>query len=395
MKFLLEKSLKKYTFLIASPDASNEELDIYEVTYKEESLFDAYKKCVEERLGLEVDDDITFKELKGWNRQNDADNDTCIIGIESDEYDESPNDWYYDTVRDSVTEGYDNVTIDDDVLEKWFGINREDYQDDEEDEEKALIQSQFKEGTWYYNGKYVPREMELKVKKVIIPNNITSIGEYAFSGCYNLTSIVIPNNITSIGEDAFRFCKSLTSITIPNSVTSIGKGAFSNCESLTNIVLPNSVTNIGRGAFEGCLDLTSITIPNSITSISEDAFRFCHRLTNVEIPNSVTSIGSKAFGYCIRLTNAIIPTSVTSIGDEAFTGCTKLTSIVIPSSITSIGDEAFSECENLKNVYYQGSKEDWDKIKIGSDNNDLLNANIHFNSTLKESKKLNARNYLK
>ena len=94
----------------------------------------------------------------------------------------------------------------------------------------------------------------------IIPNSVTSIGDYAFEDCSGLTSIEIPNSVTSIGSQAFYGCDGLTSIEIPNSVTSIGRGAFFGCSGLTSIVIPNSVTSIGIGAFEDCSGLTSVTI---------------------------------------------------------------------------------------------------------------------------------------
>ena len=93
-----------------------------------------------------------------------------------------------------------------------------------------------------------------------------------FQKFYDLTSIIVPDNITSIGDWAFFGCVSLTSITIPNSVTSIGDGAFGNCEKLTDIIIPDSVTSIGDSAFWGCSSLTSITIPDSVTGIGRYAF---------------------------------------------------------------------------------------------------------------------------
>ena len=92
-----------------------------------------------------------------------------------------------------------------------------------------------------------------KIKKVVIGNGVTNIGDFAFKGCSNLTSVTIPNSVKSIGEYAFWGCSGLTSITIPNSVTSIGEYAFDGCSGLTSITIPNSVTSIGDYAFSYCI----------------------------------------------------------------------------------------------------------------------------------------------
>ena len=221
-----------------------------------------------------------------------------------------------------------------------------------------------------------------KIKKVVIENDVTNIGDYAFCKCSNLTSITIPNSVTSIGESAFLWCSSLTSITIPNSVTSIGKDAF-HSSGLTSVNIGNSVTSIGDYAFAACSGLTSVTIPNSVTSIGEKAFEYCIGFISVTIPNSVTSIGNQPLHMCSALTsiiveegnekydsrndcnaiiekesntliagckNTIIPNSVTSIGDCAFADCSGLTSVIIPNSVTSIGVSAFADCSGLTSV---------------------------------------------
>ena len=168
------------------------------------------------------------------------------------------------------------------------------------------------------------------VTELEIPNGVTSIGSYAFSGCTPLTSVTIPDSVTSIGSCAFEGCTSLASMTIGGSVTSIGVYAFSGCTSLISVTMPDSVTSIGWSAFYNCTSLTSVTIGDSVTSIGYDAFRGCTSLTSVTIGDSVTSIGSSTFRGCTSLTSITIPESVTSIGGSAFEDCTSLESITIP-----------------------------------------------------------------
>ncbi len=222
---------------------------------------------------------------------------------------------------------------------------------------------------------------------IVIPDSVTSIGNYAFENCTRLTSITIPDSVTSIGNDAFYNCTGLASVTIGNSVTSIGSDAFYNCTGLTSITIPDSVTSIGNYAFKNCYGLTSVNIsdiskwckisfsgdysnplsyadnfyingelvtdlvvPDSVTSIGSDAFYNCTGLTSITIPDSVTSIGDYAFYSCTGLTSVIIGNSVTSIGADAFRGCKGLTNVTIPDSVTSIGNYAFYNCTRLTSV---------------------------------------------
>ena len=172
------------------------------------------------------------------------------------------------------------------------------------------------------------------VKKIVIEDGVTSIGDSAFSYCSSLTNITIPDSVTSIGDSAFSGCWDLTSITIPDSITTIGESAFSGCSGLTSITIPNSVTSIGAYAFSGCRSLTSITIPDSVTSIGNSSFSNCWYLTSITIPNSVTSIGTYAFSNCWYLTSITIPDSVTSIGKSAFYKCSSLTTISLSCKST-------------------------------------------------------------
>jgi BspA type Leucine rich repeat region (6 copies) len=185
---------------------------------------------------------------------------------------------------------------------------------------------------------------------LVIPNSVTSIGNYAFYICSLLTSVAIPDSVTSIGNYAFYNCSSLTSVTIPDSVITIGDYTFYNCSSSTSLTIPDSVTSIGNYAFYSCSSSTSLTIGNSVTSIGDGAFSYCSLLTSVAIPDSVTSIGNYAFSFCSSLTSVTIPDSVTSIGDYTFIVCTSLTSITIPDSVTTMGTHVFQDCSGLTEV---------------------------------------------
>ncbi|MBE6849584.1 MAG: hypothetical protein E7502_06770 [Ruminococcus sp.] len=213
---------------------------------------------------------------------------------------------------------------------------------------------------------------------VTIHGSITRIESNVFAGCKSLTAITLPETVESIGFSAFEGCKSLTSINIPDTVTSIEYRAFYGCESLTSIALPEGITKIENDTFYECKNLASVTLPATLTTIERDAFAHCESLTSITIPEGVTTIGSSAFSLCINLTSITLPEGLTEIGYGAFYGCQYLTDVTIPKSLTEI-DGGFTYCYRLENVYYAGTEEEWNAIKI--DDEYLLRAKIHFGGT--------------
>ena len=172
-----------------------------------------------------------------------------------------------------------------------------------------------------------------RIKAVCLEQNVSSIGNNAFNGCYELKSVEIPNSVKSIGDYAFSGCESLMSITIPNSITNIGDGVFSGCHNLTEIILPNSVKRIGGGVFSNCDNLSAISIPSSLTSISEYMFSGCINLSSIVIPSNITRIEAYAFSTCRSLKSILISDSVTYIGKGAFQECSYLSDIIVPNGI--------------------------------------------------------------
>ncbi len=202
---------------------------------------------------------------------------------------------------------------------------------------------------------------------VTIPESVTNIGESAFSGCIGLTAVHIHDlaawcgitfghssaNPLYYAHHLFLDGKEIDDLVIPDGVTSIKVWAFTGCSGLTSVKIPESVTSIEGLAFMGCSGLTSVKIPESVTSIGRFAFSECSGLSSVTIPDGVTSIGESAFSFCSGLSSVTIPESVTSIEYGAFQGCSSLTSVEIPDSVVWLSPGAFEGCGLIWASWYR------------------------------------------
>ena len=189
-----------------------------------------------------------------------------------------------------------------------------------------------------------------------------------------IKKVVIENGITKIGNSAFSDFSSLTFVNIPGSVATIRWNVFSYCNSLKNINIPEGVKSIETNAFYNCSNLTVVNIPKSITSISDSAFSYCNNLKEVHVTD-VSAWAKIAFSdfeanplyyakhlYCNGelVTEAIIQ-GVDSIGAYAFYNYQALEKVTIDKSVTFMGDSAFYQCNNLKEVHISNIS-DWVKI---------------------------------
>lgn len=223
---------------------------------------------------------------------------------------------------------------------------------------------------------------------MIIPSEITNIGDYSFVNCVSIEKLTIPNNIISIGKYAFSYCKKLASIDIPNGVATIGDLAFEGCENIKKVTIPSSVESIGISIFSRCSSLSTITvdpfnkvydsrndcnaviasstnqlivgcmntsIPNNVVSINDFAFTGCTGLKTINIPNKVGNIGRFAFQGCSNLTSINL-NNVVTVNENAFESCGELETITIGSNVKVIGSKAFAKCEKIANVYCKPQK---------------------------------------
>jgi hypothetical protein len=167
-----------------------------------------------------------------------------------------------------------------------------------------------------------------------------------------VTDVVIPDEVTEIGEEAFSRCNNIVSVSISENVQKIGKYAFSFCERLEKVNIPHGVKIIEISTFYSCKSLKSIDIPDSVTEISDFAFRESG-LESVTIPDSVVKIGYEAFMKCKSLKSVSLGKSLKELGGGSFEQ-TAISSIVIPENVTRIISGDFALCPNLESVTFLG-----------------------------------------
>ena len=197
-------------------------------------------------------------------------------------------------------------------------------------------------------------KLEGELKKVVIKDGVTNVGDYALFFLPAATQVTLPDSVTSIGRYGIAMCSKLTGLSIPKGVTGIGDFGLAG-NGLTAITLPDGLQGLGRGAFDSCASLTNTTLPAAITAVPGKCFADCTKLLNVKYAGTVTAIGDLAFESCKALTAAPIPETVTAIGASAFTGCTALTDVTIPAGVSTIPEDCFRGCTALTDINLPGT----------------------------------------
>lgn len=227
-------------------------------------------------------------------------------------------------------------------------------------------------GSLYCIGKGDFDGADIKVSSLVNGRRVFGIAEKSFYANSNITSINILNGISEIGLEAFAFCENLSNINMPDSLTEIGELAFYNCDKIKNIYVPKSVNKIGFSAFSYCSSINTISIP----FIGADKYS---GITHLGYIFGASSYNDNGNVVPYSLENVVLADGV-YIDSFAFLNCYNIKNITIPSTVKTIGGSAFEGCTSLKNIYYKGSKSQWDAINIESGNDSLLNANIHYNA---------------
>ena len=213
---------------------------------------------------------------------------------------------------------------------------------------------------------------DFNINFVAVPNTVVRIGKDAFSRCGRIKGVVLPESLVEIGDSAFYYCEILPSIDIPGSVRSIGKSAFGYCNKLSDITFGDSLTTVGSGAFTGTAWLNaqpdglvytgkvaykykgdppvSLTLNAGTVGVAGGAFSSCTGLNRIYLPDSLVDIGDSAFSNCTSLESVNIPVSVTHVGASAFSGCSSLSDFNIPGSLKSIESSVFSGCSSISKI---------------------------------------------
>ncbi len=220
-----------------------------------------------------------------------------------------------------------------------------------------------------YTEEWLKDYLRRSVTTITWPDNMTSLGDYAFAPCYSfnpptpptittyppygfyncsalyLTSL--PDIVISINTYCFYGCTSLALTTLPSALKNIWNYAFYNCSNLALTSLPSSLTGLETYAFYGCTSLALTSIPEGITKIANYVFYGCSNLALTALHSGITSIGQNAFRNCTSLNLTTLPSGLTSIGNSAFQGCTSLTTLSCQGAITSLGTNAFNSWTNM------------------------------------------------
>ena len=212
-------------------------------------------------------------------------------------------------------------------------------------------------------------------KDIMLPTYINYKGKIVesygiYSGCFmynsTISCVVIPNTVTEIGRRAFYWCNNLKYVNMQDSVGRIDDEAFYNCKSLYTISIPNSVTSLGKNMFYLCENLSYVYLDVSIEALPYKLFYEC-KIESLKIGDNIKIIEYCSI-MCCEIKEIFLGNEVTHLNGYSMLECAGLESITIPKSVVSIYNP-FHNCKDLKEIYYEGTVEEWNRIDLNLDNN--------------------------
>ncbi|MCQ2083959.1 MAG: leucine-rich repeat domain-containing protein [Bacteroidaceae bacterium] len=210
---------------------------------------------------------------------------------------------------------------------------------------------------------------------IILPQTISQIGQYAFSGCKNLESIIVPSGVTELGTSTFH-SSGVSSVSLPSALKQIGSACFRDCQNLISVDVPQSVTEIGNGAFSNCTSLETVRLPDGPIEIGAEAFKNCTSLETVRLPDSLFEIPRRCFEDCVSLSDISLPKCLYFIDVNAFARCVSLKEICIPESIAGIDLTSLRNCSSLSTLSVSCERPDTLFVSLGYGEDRLTGTSI-------------------
>ena len=185
------------------------------------------------------------------------------------------------------------------------------------------------------------------IRRVVIEEGITELGEWSFMPAHNLESVQLPESLTIIGGDAFGGCTALREVRFPTHCTELGQ--FSGCEALEHVTLPPELEVIPAGCFDFCTSLREIELPPTVRELGD--YCFSHTaITELHIPDGVEVLPSGMCSGCGKLREVTFVDSVRTISSQCFSGCSSLETVSDSKNLETIGWEAFNGCKKLQAI---------------------------------------------
>ena len=215
---------------------------------------------------------------------------------------------------------------------------------------------------------------------VTFTGQVARIGRSAFAGCTQLRRVDGFGAVTCVMSQAFADCTALTELAVPGTVTEIGTGAFSACTGLTAVTLAPGVRSLGAYAFAACTALRRIDLPDGMTLLGSGLFSGCTALTELPLPDDVAWVEPRLCENCTALQNIVLPAAMTEVPRGLLRGCTGLRRVTLQGAVTAVGDGAFAGCDALADVYFTGTRAQWDAVAVGANNARLTAAAVHLSA---------------